>query len=55
MNKAKLVGLILSASVLFTAASVSAQQAPPPLPPYGAPITFDQAKKAMAGAEALLK
>ena len=51
MNKAKLVSLILSASVLFTAASVSAQ-APPPLPPYGAPITIDQAKKAMAGAEA---
>ena len=50
--KAKLAGLILSASVLFTAGAVSAQQAPPPPPPYGAPITLDQAKKAMVASEA---
>lgn len=51
MNNAKLVALILAVSVAFTAAAVSAQQAPPP-PSYGAPISLEQAKKAMAGAEA---
>jgi uncharacterized protein GlcG (DUF336 family) len=44
-----LVSLIVSMAVVLTAAAASAQ-APPP--EYGAPITFDQAKKIMAGAEA---
>jgi glc operon protein GlcG len=40
---------------LFVAVTVNAQspQTPPPAPPaYGAPITLDQAKKVLAGAEA---
>src|SRR5215472_1133228 len=52
MKHAKRLALIVSVSLLFTAAGVSAQQAPPPPPPYGAPISIEQAKKAMAGAEA---
>ena len=57
MNNAKLVALVLAASVVLGAAvaSVQAQQAPPPPPPYGTPITLDQAKKAMAAAEAEAK
>ncbi len=51
MNNAKLVALTLAVSVAFAAAAVSAQQAPPP-PSYGPPIGLEQAKKAMAGAEA---
>ena len=48
--------------VLFTVAAVSAQQpttpapaAPAPPPDYGAPISLEQAKKVMAGAEAEAK
>ncbi len=48
MRNAQLAALILALSVVFAATAVSAQ-APPP---YGAPITLDQAKKAMAAAEA---
>ena len=51
MNNAKLVALTLAASVVFAAGAVSAQ-APSPPPAYGSPITLEQAKKAMAGAEA---
>ena len=52
--------LSLAAAVLvFAATSASAQApppaAPPPPPPYGSPITLEQAKKAMAGAEAEAK
>ena len=36
-------------------AGVAAAQTPPPPPVYGAPITLEQAKKAMAGAEAEAK
>ncbi len=50
MNNAKLVALTLAVSVAFAAAAVNAQQAPPPS--YGPPISLEQAKKAMAGAEA---
>src|SRR5215813_5931839 len=39
--------------LLLAVASAGAQQAPPP--PYGSPITLDQAKKVMAGAEAEAK
>jgi len=42
--------LILAVSVVLAATAADAQ-APPP-PPYGAPVSLDQAKKAMAGAEA---
>jgi uncharacterized protein GlcG (DUF336 family) len=40
--------------MLVAAASASAQ-APPPPPAYGAPISLEMAKKAMAGAEAEAK
>jgi uncharacterized protein GlcG (DUF336 family) len=43
----KLLSLIVGALLVFAAASASAQA-----PPYGPPITLEQAKKALAGAEA---
>ena len=56
MRKARLLSLALGTALLFTAVSVSAQTpAPPPPAPYGLPITLDQAKKVMAGAEAEAK
>jgi glc operon protein GlcG len=51
MKTARLLSLVASTALLFVAASASAQ-APPP---YGLPITLEQAKKAMAGAEAEAK
>jgi uncharacterized protein GlcG (DUF336 family) len=48
---AKLLSLLAGTVLLFTTATASAQ-APPP---YGAPITNEQAKKIMAGAEAEAK
>ena len=51
MRMAKLLSLLAGTVVLFTAATASAQ-APQP---YGAPITNEQAKKVMAGAEAEAK
>jgi len=54
MRTLRLVPLVLCALVLFAASSASAQ-APPPPPPYGAPISLEQAKKVMAGAEAEAK
>jgi glc operon protein GlcG len=45
---------MLCAVVLFTAASAGAQ-APAPPPTYGNPINLEQAKKAMAAAEAEAK
>ena len=46
----------LAATVVMIGLTISpytvSAQAPPPPPPYGAPITLDQAKKAMAAAEA---
>ena len=48
MSTTKLLSLVLGAVLVFGAASASAQ-APPP---YGPPITLEQAKKALAGAEA---
>ena len=62
--KTPLLSLVLAIFVLFTAGLVSAQQpttpaapAAPPAPPpdYGVPITNEQAKKVMAGAEAEAK
>jgi uncharacterized protein GlcG (DUF336 family) len=54
MRTSRALALTLGTAVLFAAASVQAQTPPPP-PPYGAPITLDMAKKAMAGAEAEAK
>ena len=51
MRYVKLVALLLSVFVALSAVPSIAQQAAPP-PPYGPAITLDQAKKAMAGAEA---
>ena len=48
MRMDRLLSLIVGAVLVFAAASASAQ-APPP---YGPPITLEQAKKALAGAEA---
>ena len=52
MKKTRLLALVLGTVVLFAAASASAQ-APPPA--YGNPISLEQAKKVMAGAEAEAK
>ena len=49
MTHVKRLALLVSAFLVFTAAPLPAQQAPPP---YGPPMTLAQAKKAMAGAEA---
>jgi len=47
---------LLAATVVMIGLTISpytvSAQAPPPPPPYGPPITLDQAKKAMAAAEA---
>jgi len=51
MDNAKLVALILAVAVVVAAGAVSAQ-APAAPPAYGPPITLEQAKKAMASAEA---
>ena len=61
MTKHRLLSLVVTVAVLFTAGLVTAQQpttpAAPPAPPpdYGAPITNEQSKKVMAGAEAEAK
>lgn len=52
MRNAKVLSLALGTVLLFTAASAIAQ-APPPS--YGTPISLEQAKKVMAGAEAEAK
>ena len=44
------IGLVLAAT--STGAQPPGAPAPPPTMPYGAPITLEQAKKVMAGAEA---
>jgi glc operon protein GlcG len=48
-----LIALLISCFISFTAfAQATAPAAPPPPAPYGAPITMEQAKKAMVAAEA---
>ena len=47
--------MIVAAVAASFAASPLFAQAPPPPPAYGAPITFDAAKKALAAAEAEAK
>jgi glc operon protein GlcG len=54
MRKARLLSLAIGTALLVTAASASAQTPAPP-PNYGAPISLEQAKKVMAGAEAEAK
>jgi uncharacterized protein GlcG (DUF336 family) len=58
MTVQRLSSLVVGAAVMLAAVSASAQTPAPPAPPitpYGAPITLDQAKKVMAGAEAEAK
>ena len=43
---------VLINACLLTASLSAVAQTPPPPPPYGAPISIEQAKKAMASAEA---
>ena len=55
MRMARLLSLVIVTVVLLASLPVGAQQPVPPLPPqipYGVPISLEQAKKAMAGAEA---
>ena len=54
MRTVRLLSLVLVTVLLFVAVPVGAQQPVAPPPPqilYGAPISFEQAKKVMAGAE----
>jgi glc operon protein GlcG len=55
MRTARLLSLVVVTVLLFVSVPVGAQQPvapPPPQIPYGAPISFEQAKKVMASAEA---
>ena len=54
MTRQRLLSLAIGTALVFTATTAGAQ-APPPPPAYGPGITLDQAKKAMAGAEAEAK
>ena len=49
------MGMALMFLAVAAVPHVAMAQAPPPPPPYGAPITFDQAQKAMAAAQAEAK
>lgn len=51
----RLVSLAIAFMIALGAGVASAQTPPPPPPAYGAPITLEQAKKVMAGAEAEAK
>jgi glc operon protein GlcG len=54
MRTARFLSLVVVTMLLFVSVPVGAQQPvapPPPQIPYGAPISFEQAKKVMAGAE----
>jgi glc operon protein GlcG len=59
MRLQRLVSLVVGTALILGASMASAQQPaaapPPPPPPYGSPITLEQAKKVMAGAEAEAK
>ena len=58
MRLARLLSLVIVTVSLCASVSVSAQQPvapPPPQIPYGAPISLEQAKKVIAGAEAEAK
>jgi glc operon protein GlcG len=51
MTRRRLLSMAIGGILVLAAGSASAQ-APVPPPPYGAPITLEQAKKIVAGAEA---
>ena len=51
----RLLSFVAGSALALTAGVTAAQTPPPPPPVYGAPITLDQAKKVMAGAEAEAK
>ena len=60
MRMQRLVSLVVGTVLILGASIASAPQpapaaAPPPPPPYGPPITLEQAKKVMVGAEAEAK
>jgi glc operon protein GlcG len=59
MRLQRLVSLVVGTALILGASMASAQQPaaapPPPPPPYGSPITLEQAKKVLAGAEAEAK
>ena len=54
MTRTRLLSGAIGVALTLTA-GVAAAQAPPAPPAYGAPITLEQAKKVMAGAEAEAK
>ena len=58
MRIEKLLSLMFGTALVLAASFANAQQPaapPPPPPPYGAPISLEQAKKVMVGAEAEAK
>jgi len=55
MIRKRLLSLAIGAALVLTAGVAAAQTPPPPPPTYGAPITLEQAKKVMVGAEAEAK
>src|SRR5437879_13314542 len=59
MRIERLLSLVFGMALVLAASFASAQQPaaapPPPPPPYGAPISLEQAKKVMVGAEAEAK
>ena len=57
MRRLSLFGAVASATVVLASIAYAQQQGapPPPAPPFGTPITLDQAKKVAAAAEAEAK
>jgi glc operon protein GlcG len=55
MRMARLLLSLLVVAVMLIAVGSASAQAPAPPPPYGTPISLEQAKKVMAGAEAEAK
>ena len=55
MTMKRLLSMAVGAALTLTVGAAAAQTPPPPPPAYGAPITLEQAKKVMAGAEAEAK
>jgi len=55
MIRKRLLSLAIGSALALTAGVAAAQTPPPPPPTYGAPITLEQAKKVMVGAEAEAK
>jgi len=55
MIRKRLLSLAIGSALALTAGVAAAQTPPSPPPTYGAPITLEQAKKVMVGAEAEAK